>query len=372
MEIVTDIHKVTPMDGYRLRIDLANENTAVVCMEDIVRTVRFGILTKDGNWNKARHTLGGNIVWYDPEPPRDTHAVGYYDPLSVLKYANSSLSDMAYMMAVSSSGEHMKAVIVRVAALPRRVLRIEFDNGSTADISMRILLATARFAALRDDKVWKSVKTDGVHIRWEGSRAAMTVAEAMDTLIACDKLQWLFPHMPSAKGKGEDIFESVRPLKNHRLSIKMTTGSKIHFSFAKWLRSARYEWLRDPEVFASVRGDGCYLVFDADGEEKKIHITTLIDMILYDKLDNYSNKPFKSVKPHTPDFLMDVEMSTGSKVMFRGLDAIWNEYFGVLCDPAVFLSARTNGSHILFRVNGETTLKMSATEFMEFACWKME
>ena len=56
--------------------------------------------------------------------------------------------------------------IKSVAAQKGHVLRVEWRNGSVTLLNMRPMLQSPRFAALRDETVWRSVVTDGRTIRW--------------------------------------------------------------------------------------------------------------------------------------------------------------------------------------------------------------
>lgn len=46
------------------------------------------------------------------------------------------------------------------------VLQIIFETGSTAVVNLRPKFETARFCPLREESVWKNVKTDGNFVRW--------------------------------------------------------------------------------------------------------------------------------------------------------------------------------------------------------------
>ena len=53
-----------------------------------------------------------------------------------------------------------------VAAQKGHVLRVNWASGSVTLLNMRPILQSPRFAAVRDEAVWRSAVTDGYTIRW--------------------------------------------------------------------------------------------------------------------------------------------------------------------------------------------------------------
>ena len=60
--------------------------------------------------------------------------------------------------------------IQSVIAQPGYILRVNWTSGSTTLLNMRPNLKSPRFAALRDEEVWRSVSTDGYTIRWTDAK----------------------------------------------------------------------------------------------------------------------------------------------------------------------------------------------------------
>ncbi len=56
--------------------------------------------------------------------------------------------------------------IKSVAAQGDYILRVDWTSGSATLLNMRPKLKSPRFAALRDETVWRSAVTDGYTIRW--------------------------------------------------------------------------------------------------------------------------------------------------------------------------------------------------------------
>ena len=56
--------------------------------------------------------------------------------------------------------------IKSVAAQKGYVLRVNWASGSVTLLNMRPILQSPRFAAVRDEAVWRSAVTDGYTIRW--------------------------------------------------------------------------------------------------------------------------------------------------------------------------------------------------------------
>ena len=56
--------------------------------------------------------------------------------------------------------------IKSVAAQKGHVLRVNWASGSVTLLNMRPILQSPRFAAVRDEAVWRSAVTDGYTIRW--------------------------------------------------------------------------------------------------------------------------------------------------------------------------------------------------------------
>lgn len=53
-----------------------------------------------------------------------------------------------------------------VAAQRGYILRVNWAGGSVTLLNMRPRLQSPRFAALKDETVWRSAATDGYTIRW--------------------------------------------------------------------------------------------------------------------------------------------------------------------------------------------------------------
>ena len=60
--------------------------------------------------------------------------------------------------------------IKSVAAQAGYILRVNWTSGSATLLNMRPKLRSPRFAALRDETVWRSVVTDGYTIRWTDAK----------------------------------------------------------------------------------------------------------------------------------------------------------------------------------------------------------
>ncbi len=74
-----------------------------------------------------------------------------------------------------------KVPISTVWPMQDGTLQSIFETGSTAMVNLQPKFQTARFCPLKDEAVWKSVKTDGQFVRWY--REDFPVVE-----MACDEL----------------------------------------------------------------------------------------------------------------------------------------------------------------------------------------
>ena len=61
------------------------------------------------------------------------------------------------------------ATITSVFPLAGRMLKLELGSGETAVIDMKKKLDTIRFAALQDETLFMSARTDGNRVLWGGS-----------------------------------------------------------------------------------------------------------------------------------------------------------------------------------------------------------
>jgi hypothetical protein len=58
-----------------------------------------------------------------------------------------------------------------------------------------------------------------------------------------------------------DYIQSVAPLPNYRLEVKMTNGSSATVDFKPRFHSAKYMMLKDEEIFKAVSTDGNYVLW---------------------------------------------------------------------------------------------------------------
>lgn len=73
---------------------------------------------------------------------------------------------------------------------------------------------------------------------------------------------------------------------------------------------------------------------------------------------------FKSVKA-LPEYQLEVEMVTGSKILFDFRSRLNTVRFGKLRDEEMFTSVHTDGLHLIFSKKGKVSVKIAAKEFMD-------
>lgn len=83
-----------------------------------------------------------------------------------------------------------------------------------------------------------------------------------------------------------DYIQSVSPLSDFRLEVKMTNGSSATVDFKPKFHSAKYMPLKDEEIFKSVSTDGNYVLWK--NGRVKITAKEVIDVILSGGWENHT------------------------------------------------------------------------------------
>lgn len=73
---------------------------------------------------------------------------------------------------------------------------------------------------------------------------------------------------------------------------------------------------------------------------------------------------FKSVKA-LPEYHLEVEMATGTKILFDFRSRLNTIRFGKLRDEEMFQNVHTDGLHLIFSKMGKVPVKITAKEFMD-------
>ncbi len=89
------------------------------------------------------------------------------------------------------------------------------------------------------------------------------------------------------------------------------------------------------------------------------HSSTIVDYIAQSE-EGY----FKSVKA-LPEYQLEVEMVTGSNILFDFRSRLNTVRFGKLRDEEMFTSVHTDGLHLIFSKKGKVPVKIAAKEFMD-------
>ena len=79
---------------------------------------------------------------------------------------------------------------------------------------------------------------------------------------------------------------------------------------------------------------------------------------------NPGNRFFRSVKA-MPGFILEVIMETGANIQFNFLSSLNSVRFEALRDDALFQSAYTDGSFLIFDKKDQAQVKISAFEFVD-------
>lgn len=67
--------------------------------------------------------------------------------------------------------------ITKVEPMENGILQVTFDTGNSVTVDMKPRFIGFRFGVLQHPKVWSSVDTDGVFVRWYKSNCPTPVAE---------------------------------------------------------------------------------------------------------------------------------------------------------------------------------------------------
>ena len=107
------------------------------------------------------------------------------------------------------------------------------------------------------------------------------------------------------------------------------------------------------------------------GSEKEIKDTKKVRMINYERSSIIVGSQaqsgegyFKSVKA-LPEYHLEVEMVTGSNILFDFRSRLNTVRFGKLRDVEMFISVHTDGLHLIFSKEGKVPVKIAAKEFMD-------
>ncbi len=73
---------------------------------------------------------------------------------------------------------------------------------------------------------------------------------------------------------------------------------------------------------------------------------------------------FKRVKA-LPDYHLEIEMVTGTKILFDFRSRLKSIRFGKLRDEEMFQNVHTDGLHLIFSKKGKVPVKITAKEFMD-------
>ncbi len=100
-------------------------------------------------------------------------------------------------------------------------------------------------------------------------------------------------------------------------------------------------------------------------DTKKVRMTTNEhSSIIADGAAQSGEGYFKSVKV-LPEYKLEVEMVTGSNILFDFCSRLNTVRFGKLRDEEMFTNAHTDGLHLIFSKKGKVPVKITAKEFMD-------
>ncbi|MDD4493600.1 MAG: DUF2442 domain-containing protein [Eubacteriales bacterium] len=107
------------------------------------------------------------------------------------------------------------------------------------------------------------------------------------------------------------------------------------------------------------------------GSDKEMKDTKKVRMknnehssIIVDSASQSGEGYFKSVKA-LPEYQLEVEMETGTIILFDFRSRLNTVRFGKLRDEEMFTSVHTDGLHLIFSKKGKVHLKIVAKEFMD-------
>lgn len=86
--------------------------------------------------------------------------------------------------------------------------------------------------------------------------------------------------------------------------------------------------------------------------------------IIVDDAEQTEEGYFKSVKA-LPEYQLEVEMVTGTNILFDFRSRLNTVRFGKLRDEEMFTSVHTDGLHLIFSKKGKVSVKIAAKEFMD-------
>lgn len=86
--------------------------------------------------------------------------------------------------------------------------------------------------------------------------------------------------------------------------------------------------------------------------------------IIVDDAEQTEEGYFKSVKA-LPEYQLEVEMVTGTNILFDFRSRLNTVRFGKLRDEEMFTSVHTDGLHLIFSKKGKVPVKIAAKEFMD-------
>jgi two-component system chemotaxis response regulator CheY len=73
--------------------------------------------------------------------------------------------------------------IKRVSPLPNYFLEVEMANGSSATVDFKPRFNSARYMALKNEEIFKTVSTDGNYVIWQNGLVKITAKEVLGVLL---------------------------------------------------------------------------------------------------------------------------------------------------------------------------------------------
>ncbi|MEA5134526.1 MAG: DUF2442 domain-containing protein [Candidatus Fimivivens sp.] len=78
----------------------------------------------------------------------------------------------------------------------------------------------------------------------------------------------------------------------------------------------------------------------------------------------FYRRVFRSVTP-LPDYQLKIEMETGNAILFDFTSRLRSVRYGMLQDKEVFNSVRTDGDTLIFGINDNALVTITADDFMD-------
>lgn len=138
------IARVTPLDGYRLKIEFGSGSVLELNMENRLRTVRYYPLNDPRVFHSAA-TDGSKII-FDTQPKFE------------LDIFAQEAADMA--LTPPDGGR----AILQAQPLESCRIRLELGSGGALELNLENRLRTARYSPLEDGELFRSVTTDGENL----------------------------------------------------------------------------------------------------------------------------------------------------------------------------------------------------------------